>query len=95
VPKFPVATFNSEAITKRSDGRYAAEGSLTVKGITRPVTVLFSYERKGAPSERAMAKGEAVVDRTAFTVGEDSWGKSVAKDVRVTFTVVAEQAPGP
>lgn len=97
VPQFPVATFNSATITKRADGRFAAEGTLTVKGITRPVTVVFTYERKGASGgatgERATAKGEATVDRTAFAIGEDSWGKSVAKDVRVTFTVVAEQAP--
>lgn len=97
---FPSAVFTSQSITKRPDGRYTAEGTLALKGASKPVTVVFSYESRGAAPgkpdvERATAEGEAVIDRTAFAVGEDAWGKSVAEDVRVTFTVVAERHPAP
>lgn len=100
VKTFPSAVFTSQSMTKRPDGRYEAEGTLALKGVSKPVTVVFSYESPGAApgkpdSERAAAKGEAVIDRTAFAVGEDAWGKSVAKDVRVTFTVVAERRAAP
>jgi polyisoprenoid-binding protein YceI len=96
VPKFPSGVFTSQAITKRPDGRYSAAGTLALKGTTKPVTVVFAVENRGTVPgkpdvERAVAKGETVIDRTAFTIGEDAWGKSVANGVRVTFTVVADR----
>lgn len=100
VPKFPSAVFSSQAITKRQDGQFAAAGTLTLKGVAKPVTLVFAVENRGAAQgkpnvERAVAKGETVIDRTAFTIGEDAWGKSVAHDVRVTFTVTADRPASP
>jgi polyisoprenoid-binding protein YceI len=99
-PKFPTAVFTSQSITKRPDGRYAADGALSLKGVTKPVTVVFSYKNEGpaqgkSATMRATAKGEAMIDRAAFTIGTDDWGKSVANNVRVTFTVVGERPSAP
>lgn len=92
VAKFPSAVFTSQSITKRPDGRYSAAGTLALKGTTTPVTLVFAVETKG---KRAVATGETVVNRKAFTIGTDAYDKDVAHEVRVTFTVVADRAAGP
>jgi len=100
VAKFPSAVFISDAITKRPDGRYSAAGTLALRGVTKPVTLVFNVEnRSGSAGKsnvpRAIAKGEAAIDRRAFTIGTDKWDTHVADDVRVTFTVVADRPAGP
>ncbi|WP_306252753.1 YceI family protein [Parvularcula sp. IMCC14364] len=84
---FPTATFRSSAVSERPDGTYEAAGELTIKGVSRPVTLPFELEIDG---NMASASGSISLDRTDFNVGEgayadDAWiGYTV--DVSVTVT---------
>lgn len=42
-PNFPEITFRSTAVEARSDSDYRVTGDLTVKDVTRPVTIDFEY----------------------------------------------------
>lgn len=86
VKAFPKARYESSAIKKRPDGQYEAEGTLTLKGITRPVTLTFSLPRYEA--RRAIAKGSARLSRSAFAVGRSDL---VADPVELSFTIAAER----
>jgi polyisoprenoid-binding protein YceI len=84
----PVARYVAEGFRALGGGRYAADGLLTLRGASRPVTFEFSWT-PGAPPVLA---GAAVVPRLAFGVGEGDWADtSLLPDaVRVTTRVVLE-----
>jgi polyisoprenoid-binding protein YceI len=97
--KFPHAVYESRSIAKRPDGRFEAVGDLTLKGVTAPVTLLFSFPvygpKPGTPGTlRAVAKGTAQLSRGAFKVGGADWAGQVRDAVDVNFTLTAER-PGP
>jgi len=43
VDKFPAITFVSSRVTKQSEERYAVDGTLTIRGVSRPVTLPVTY----------------------------------------------------
>jgi polyisoprenoid-binding protein YceI len=92
VTKFPVARFTAQHFSHTSGENYVAEGTLTIRGIARPLTLPFSVSLKG---DVAHMTGKAVVLRTAFGVGSGPWSKSdpVAQDVTVTIDLTARKAP--
>jgi polyisoprenoid-binding protein YceI len=47
VEKYPVISFTSTEVGKSSDGYYA-RGKLSLKGVTRPVTIHFTFDDKGS-----------------------------------------------
>lgn len=63
--KFPIATFNIERITPKSADNYVASGSLTIKGITNPIS--FPVQIFNTKSN-LQVKGTANVDRTLYGV---------------------------
>lgn len=44
--KYPVISFHSTTVSKNASG-YKAAGNLTLKGVTRPVTIYFTFEDRG------------------------------------------------
>lgn len=46
VDKYPIIKFVSTAVSKNA-GAYLAKGNLTMKGITQPATIHFTFEDKG------------------------------------------------
>jgi polyisoprenoid-binding protein YceI len=86
IKAFPAAHYESRAIKKRPDGQYEAEGTLTLKGISAPVTLTFALPTYG--SKRAVAKGTARLSRAAFKVGQSDM---VADPVDLAFTITADQ----
>ena len=83
IKRFPQATFASTAIRKTSDG-YAAEGNLTLKGITRPLTLNFTLTPEG---DHLRAKGSANLTRTDFKIGEGDWANENYVKLPVTVTI--------
>lgn len=83
------ARFRADTIRTEGDG-YVAEGELTIRGVTRPVRLPFTLAIDGAT---ATARGEAVIDRTAFRIGtfNDAEGDVVGHDVTVSFALVADR----
>ncbi|MEM9013675.1 MAG: YceI family protein [Pseudomonadota bacterium] len=86
--EFPEAEFLSTDITRSADGNYTANGSLTIRDMTKEISLPFSLAIDG---DVADAAGEITLVRTDFGVGrgEFSEGKWVGLDVGVSFQIVA------
>ena len=69
VAAFPTAQFVSKDISRVSEGQFAANGQLTIKGVSRPITLLFGLNEK---DNAVIAKGKANLIRTDFNLGESS-----------------------
>jgi polyisoprenoid-binding protein YceI len=92
--RWPTATFDATRFVAAADGRYEAHGRLTIRGISRDVTVLFAL--KLAPAGRGAAlSGGTTIRRLDFGVGQGEWQdtKWVGNDVRIQFDLALE--PGP
>lgn len=92
VEAFPKAVFTSRKITRMpSTNNYYADGLLTLRDKTVPVTINFTMEHFDASN--AIATGFATLHRKDFGVGQGEWAKDdVVKDeVRVEFRVAAQK----
>lgn len=96
----PEVSYTSSSLDLREDGTVAADGELTIKGITRPVTATGTWT-PAAPdafgSNRGHLNLEAVVDRTEFDMNWNaplpSGGNALANDVTLTVELsLIEQA---
>lgn len=88
----PVATYRADRIRRTGPGAYEAEGTLTLKGVTRDVTLPFTLAID--ETGRAIADGQVTLNRSEFSVGtgEFAEGKWVAFEVEVILHVEAEPA---
>lgn len=89
VKDHPAAVFTSCEITRAGDGRYEAAGTLTIKDVSREITLPFSLNIDG---DTARADGGVELIRTNFDLGAaDSWlnAEGVALEVRVDTGIVA------
>ena len=57
--QFPQITFTSTTISRKSTNQYEVRGDLTIRGTTRPVTLLLAVKPVG--SERLEIDGEAAI----------------------------------
>ena len=82
---FPVAIYESSEIVSVGES-YEARGSLTMKGVSLPVSLSFDLEIAG---DRAEMTGQTTLDRTEWQVGADPWhtdewvSKNVKLDVKI------------
>ncbi|MEE3502491.1 YceI family protein [Acidiphilium acidophilum] len=92
VAKTPQAVFTSTHITQSGPHAYQAQGTLQLRGVTKPLTLPFTIAITGTT---AQAVGHATILRTAFGVGQGPWqsGQYVGLHVAVTVTIVAHQTP--
>jgi polyisoprenoid-binding protein YceI len=89
VKVFPQAVFETTHITKVGDNKYKADGTLTIRDKTVPVTLAFTSEDAGKDKERV--KGTTTLKRTAFGIGQGEWADTdtVKDDVTVNFVITA------
>lgn len=89
--QFPTAVFRATNFSRRSGNAYVAQGTLSLKGISRPITLPFNLTIAG---NRAHMIGKAQVIRTDFHVGAGEWEKPepVAHDVTVNVDLTATKA---
>ncbi|WOF74002.1 YceI family protein [Parvibaculaceae bacterium PLY_AMNH_Bact1] len=85
VENHPTASFTSSAVSKTDVG-YQAEGTLTIKGSTLPVTLPFSLSIEG---DEAAAAGSLTIDRNDFGVGTGPLSPMVGNEVAISFDLVA------
>ncbi|MBL8201362.1 MAG: YceI family protein [Chromatiales bacterium] len=69
--KWPEALFTAGRIVRDGDG-FRASGSLTLRGVTAPVSLRFRWT-PGSPGQPARLVGAATVERLAFGVGQGEW----------------------
>jgi polyisoprenoid-binding protein YceI len=89
VKLFPQAVFEAHQFVKTGDKTYDANGTLTIRDKTLPLTVHFTQEEYSAT--KARMKGSATLKRTAFGVGQGEWASTdaVKDEVKVDFVVTA------
>jgi cytochrome b561/polyisoprenoid-binding protein YceI len=66
----PSAQYVSTSIRETGEGRYVANGTLTLHGQRKPVALRFSLKIDG---DKATASGSAMLQRLTFGVGEAEW----------------------
>jgi cytochrome b561/polyisoprenoid-binding protein YceI len=85
----PKAIFTAKSFRKLGGNRYAADGTLNMRGVSKPLTLNFTLDIKGST---AKMNGSATLDRTAFGVGQGQWAAtdaisgSVSVSVKLTAT---------
>lgn len=90
VKLFPSAEFKATQFTKKSEHQYQANGTLTIRDKTLPMTLDFTIENI-APN-KVIAKGKATINRTQFGVGQGEWAstKEIKDSVEVDFIIHAK-----
>lgn len=90
--KYPSAHFESTAVTQTGEHTGTLEGTLTLRGVTLPVTVAFTVNRVGATlfgfETIAGFSGHATLDRTQF--GMTAFPKAVGTEVTLRFEIEAK-----
>jgi polyisoprenoid-binding protein YceI len=82
--KYPFAKFKSTKVEKKEGNQYNIFGNLTIKGITKPVTVPASYVKAG---NKITLKGSFFVNRMDFKIGHKS--DAVPDQMKVNFEIPA------
>ena len=92
VKTFPQAVFESSEFTLISGSDYTAQGTLTIRDKSLPVTLPFTLTISGDIAE--MTSEGLTLDRTDYGVGQGVWSKGewVDKNVAVNIRVVANRA---
>jgi polyisoprenoid-binding protein YceI len=89
VASHPTAIFKTSTISQTATG-YLADGTLEMKGITKPVQLPFTLEFSG---NEARMSGSLVIDRTEWTVGTGEWlsGDTVGLNVEIKIDLLASK----
>jgi polyisoprenoid-binding protein YceI len=89
--KFPTVTFKSTSVKAAGKGKLTVIGDLTIKGITKPVTLNVTINKVG---EQPMAKRAAagfnastMIKRSDFGMGK--YAPNVSDEVKLTITTEA------
>ncbi len=97
--KFPTLSFTSTKVTPKGDKTFDVTGNLTIKGVTKTVTVpaRFRGEMKTAMGERAGFESSFTINRLDYGV---SWNRAVegggamlGDDVEISLRIEAVKAP--
>lgn len=79
--KYPQISFHSKKIQKTANG-YTALGDLTLKGITKPVEIPFTFSSDG---NTGVFKGQFTIKRQDYNIGKP--GGSVGDIITLTLEV--------
>ena len=90
--KFPQEHFVATGFKLTTAGGFETNGTLTIRGISKPVTLPFTLAITG---DIAKATGHVQLIRTRFGVGQGAWSTAqyVALEVAVNFAITAKSAP--
>lgn len=82
--RFPRATFAATSFKALGGGRYQAIGTLTIRGVAKPLTLPFSLAITGRQAHMTAA---VAVNRLAFGVGQNEWKATEAIPAAATVTI--------
>ncbi len=88
---YPTASFVSSAVKALGQGRYEAQGKLTLKGKTQDTQATFTMEQK---ADLLTLAGSFTLKRLTYGIGSGIWSDTdtVADEVQVRFRfVIAKQ----
>lgn len=92
--KFPTATFKSTKVVFDGDKPVSIEGDLTIKGVTKPVTLnitsFFNGPHPMLKKDAVGANATAVISRTAFNAGRFAPGVGDEVTLDIALEAVAK-----
>ncbi len=95
VSRWPTAVFRADAV-RSTDGGYLASGTLTLRDVTAPVALRFTFAPQ--PDGAARLQGEATLNRLDFGVGQGDWRDTqwvgAEVEVHVDILLQAERPRG-
>ncbi|MET7638439.1 YceI family protein [Streptomyces sp. NPDC005438] len=98
IDEFPTITFRSTEVKVTGDGTFDLTGDLTIRGVTRPVTVPFTFEGQAVDpfgNTRLGFEGSTTINRKDFGVTWnatlETGGVLVGEKVTLEFEVSAIQ----
>lgn len=88
--KFPQARYTATRFRALGGNRFAADGTLSLRGISKPVTLTFTW----TPGLKPVLSGKASVPRLAFGVGSGEWADTelLPDAIAVSTRVVLQPA---
>lgn len=92
--RFPPARYQASTFRHLGGNEYAADGTLSLRGASQPVTLTFSW----TPGAQPVLTGKATVQRLDFGIGAGDWAdlelipNGVAVSTRVVLTPAADSA---
>ena len=92
IAQFPTARFEASTFKHGAGSAYTASGTLSLHGLTKPVTLPFTLTIVG---DTAHATGKAQVLRTDFGLGQGEWAAPtpIAHEVTINLDLTATKAP--
>lgn len=97
VAKMPAAHYVASKFRSLGGNRYAADGALTLRGVTKPVVLGFTWTPGATPA----LTGDANVNRLDFGVGGGEWadtatiGNAVKVHTSLKLVAAAGASPAP
>lgn len=92
--KFPTATFKSTKVNFEGDKPASIEGDLTIKGVTKPVTLTVSHFVNTAhpmmKKDAIGANASTVIKRSEFNAGKFAPGVGDEVTITVALEAIAE-----
>jgi polyisoprenoid-binding protein YceI len=90
VAQWPTARYVAEKFTDKGAGKFSATGQLTLRNVTKPVPIEFTFESKDGS---AWLRGQANLKRLDFGVGQGEWKdiETVANGVQIRFALLLKQ----
>jgi polyisoprenoid-binding protein YceI len=72
VARWPQARFESAAFSAAGNGKFEAQGNLTIRDVTKPVKLAFTFVA-AADGRTAKLTGGTTIQRLDFGVGQGEW----------------------
>jgi len=84
--KFATAHYRATTFRALGNNRYAADGTLELRGASKPVTLTFTW----APGAQPVLTGKATVRRLDFGIGGGDWAdtKTIPNETAISTKVV-------
>ncbi|HVR81772.1 MAG TPA: YceI family protein [Luteimonas sp.] len=88
--KFPQAHYRASKFRSLGGNRYAADGTLSLHGISKPVTLTFTW----TPGAQPVLAGKATVKRLDFGIGSGDWADTslIPNEIAISTKVVLTPA---
>lgn len=85
VAKFATAHYRADKFRALGDNLYAADGTLELRGVSKPVTFTFTW----TPGTQPVLSGKATVKRLDFGIGEGDWAdtKTIPNETAISTKV--------
>ena len=85
VGKFATAHYRASGFRALGNDKYAADGTLELRGVSKPVTLTFTW----TPGAQPVLKGQASVKRLEFGVGGGDWAdtKTIPDETAISTVV--------